>query len=557
LPKFLKMTNKEIANSFNTLAKLMELHGENQFKIRSYQNAYRRLRSWEEPLEAMDETDINAIQGVGKAITGKIMELVHDGQMKTLQRYIDQTPPGIVEMLNIKGFGPKKIKAVWQGLGVESIGELLYAANENRLVALNGFGQKTQEDLKQKLEYYQQSKGKFLLAEIKDYGANLVDQIQTFLPAAEVSVVGKLRRNNNVVDRVEVLIANDGGIESLFINGLFELTKQEKHIYYVQSNEDIPVVIYTCEKDEFGSKLFRYSGSKDFLEAFVKSFPNQDFKGMANEKDIFDKAAIPFIQPEMRESEWAVELAKSGKLPVLIEESDIKGVLHAHSTYSDGMATLQQMAKRTMDLGYEYLGITDHSKSAFYANGLKPDRVWAQFQEVNKLNLAFAPFKIFKGIESDILNDGSLDYEDDLLAQFDFIIASVHSNLKMDETKATNRILKAVENPYTTILGHLTSRLLLSRKGYPVDTAKIIDACAANGVAIEINANPYRLDLDWRWIPYALERAVPIAINPDAHSLDGIKDIKYGVLSARKGGLTKESCLNSMTAQEFENFITK
>ncbi len=557
MPKFLKMTNKEIANSFNTLAKLMELHGENQFKIRSYQNAYRRLRSWEEPLEAMDETDINAIQGVGKAITGKIMELVHDGQMKTLQRYIDQTPPGIVEMLNIKGFGPKKIKAVWQGLGVESIGELLYAANENRLVALNGFGQKTQEDLKQKLEYYQQSKGKFLLAEIKDYGANLVDQIQTFLPAAEVSVVGKLRRNNNVVDRVEVLIANDGGIESLFINGLFELTKQEKHIYYVQSNEDIPVVIYTCEKDEFGSKLFRYSGSKDFLEAFVKSFPNQDFKGMANEKDIFDKAAIPFIQPEMRESEWAVELAKSGKLPVLIEESDIKGVLHAHSTYSDGMATLQQMAKRTMDLGYEYLGITDHSKSAFYANGLKPDRVWAQFQEVNKLNLAFAPFKIFKGIESDILNDGSLDYEDDLLAQFDFIIASIHSNLKMDETKATNRILKAVENPYTTILGHLTSRLLLSRKGYPVDTAKIIDACAANGVAIEINANPYRLDLDWRWIPYALERAVPIAINPDAHSLDGIKDIKYGVLSARKGGLTKESCLNSMTAQEFENFITK
>ena len=557
MPKFLKMTNKEIANSFNTLAKLMELHGENQFKIRSYQNAYRRLRSWEEPLEAMDETDINAIQGVGKAITGKIMELVHDGQMKTLQRYIDQTPPGIVEMLNIKGFGPKKIKAVWQGLGVESIGELLYAANENRLVALNGFGQKTQEDLKQKLEYYQQSKGKFLLAEIKDYGANLVDQIQTFLPAAEVGVVGKLRRNNNVVDRVEVLIANDGGIESLFINGLFELTKQEKHIYYVQSNEDIPVVIYTCEKDEFGSKLFRYSGSKDFLEAFVKSFPNQDFKGMANEKDIFDKAAIPFIQPEMRESEWAVELAKSGKLPVLIEESDIKGVLHAHSTYSDGMATLQQMAKRTMDLGYEYLGITDHSKSAFYANGLKPDRVWAQFQEVNKLNLAFAPFKIFKGIESDILNDGSLDYEDDLLAQFDFIIASIHSNLKMDETKATNRILKAVENPYTTILGHLTSRLLLSRKGYPVDTAKIIDACAANGVAIEINANPYRLDLDWRWIPYALERAVPIAINPDAHSLDGIKDIKYGVLSARKGGLTKESCLNSMTAQEFENFITK
>ena len=548
------MTNKEIANAFDLLAKLMELHGENPYKIRSYQNAYRRLRNLDEPLERMEEEDIHAIPGVGKAIAGKIGELLSIGKMATLERYLQQTPSGVVEMLNIKGFGPKKIKAIWKGLGVETIGELLYAANENRLVDLKGFGQKTQEDLKQKLEYYQQSKGKFLLAEIKDYTDSLVLAIQDMMPAAKVSAVGKLRRHNNVVDRVEVLIANEVEPDVLFDGGLLTLTDKTDNVYQVETNEEIAAVIYYCKPEEFGSKLFRYSGSKEFLTAFVAAYPNQSFKDMETEAAVFEKVKLPFIPPELRESEWSIGLAKSGKLPVLIEEEDIKGILHAHSTYSDGIATLEQMAKETKALGYEYLGITDHSKSAFYANGLKPDRVWAQFEEINRLNMELAPFKIFKGIESDILNDGSLDYEDDLLSQFDFIIASIHSNLKMDEAKATRRLLRAVENPYTSILGHPTSRLLLSRKGYPLDTRKIIDACAANGVAIEINANPYRLDLDWRWIPYAIEKGVLIAINPDAHSLEGIRDVRWGVLSARKGGLTKDACLN---CRGVDNFFSK
>jgi len=246
--------------------------------------------------------------------------------------------------------------------------------------------------------------------------------------------------------------------------------------------------------------------------------------------------------------------ALTGWSPDLITEKDIKGVVHAHSTYSDGINSIAEMAERSRELGYEYLGLTDHSQSAFYADGLKVERLYEQWDEIDKLNDSYTDFRIFRGIESDILNNGGLDYEDDILMQFDFIIASVHSNLKMDLDKATKRLLTAIENPYTTILGHPTGRLLLARKGYPIDYKKIIDACSDNGVAIEINANPLRLDLDWTWIPYALEKDVLIAINPDAHSLGGIEDIKWGTLAAQKGGLTAAECLCAMDAYEFEDF---
>ncbi|MEL6720569.1 MAG: PHP domain-containing protein, partial [Bacteroidota bacterium] len=244
-------------------------------------------------------------------------------------------------------------------------------------------------------------------------------------------------------------------------------------------------------------------------------------------------------------------------IPQLIQDQDIKGVLHVHTTASDGAHTLADMCAYAQSLGYEYIGITDHSKSAFYASGLKIDELEEQWNVIDELNSKLAPFKIFKGIESDILNDGRLDYEEEILKQFDFIIASVHSNLKMDEAKATQRLITAIENPYTTILGHPTGRLLLSRKGYPIQHKKVIDACAANNVHIELNANPYRLDLDWTWIPYALNKGVKIAINPDAHSKEGIHDIHFGVEVARKGGLTKEDCLNALTLSDFEQILAK
>jgi DNA polymerase (family 10) len=314
------------------------------------------------------------------------------------------------------------------------------------------------------------------------------------------------------------------------------------------------VLLYQCQAHEFGSKLFRYTAAPAFMEAFLQKFPGLDFRGLETEAAVFQKVAMPYLAPELREQAWPLE--KNG-LENLVEEGQIKGVVHAHTTYSDGINSLREMALFAKENGYQYLGLTDHSKSAFYANGLKEDRLLAQWQEVDALNRELAPFRIFKGIESDILSDGSLDYEENILKQFDFIIASIHSNLRMDLEKATTRLLRAIENPYTTILGHPTGRLLLSRPGYPVDHEKIIDACAANQVAIELNANPYRLDLDWTWIQYALEKGVLIAINPDAHSTGGIHDIHYGTLSARKGGLTADKCLTCFELADFERFIKK
>ena len=278
-------------------------------------------------------------------------------------------------------------------------------------------------------------------------------------------------------------------------------------------------------------------------------------------EDLYAGYELEYIEPELREGRGELILAQNNNLPKLIEATDLKGILHNHSKYSDGMNTLAQMANRCRELGYSYFGICDHSQSAFYANGMKPETVLEQQLEIDELNNKITPFKIFKGIESDILNDGSLDYKKEILETFDFVVASIHSNLKMDQEKATARLLKAIENPFTTILGHPTGRLLLSREGYPIDHKKIIEACAANGVAIELNAHPYRLDIDWTWIPYCIDKGVLISINPDAHETEGLLDLHWGTAAARKGMLTKETCLNAMNLEEitkwFESKKTK
>jgi DNA polymerase (family X) len=551
------MSNKEIANAFDELANLMELHEEPIFKIRSYQNAYITLRKIDRPVAEMTDAERKEIKGVGDAISLKIKELATGGKMATLEKYRSMTPPGVVEMLQIKGFGPKKIKQLWKDLAVETPGELLYACNENRLVELKGFGEKTQEDLRKKLEFFLRSRDKFHYSTLEIEADFLLPALVGRLPDARISLVGEMRRRCPIVSKFEILIASDADFsEKIFDGELLILEKQdgEKWLGKLPDSET-PVTIYRCELADFGSKLFKYSAAPDFLAAFLKEKEGADFKNLSEEIQIFERVGLPFIEPELREFASILPLAKANNLPQLIENQQVRGVLHAHSTYSDGIATLREMAIATRDLGYEYLGITDHSQAAFYANGLKPDRVLAQMTEIDALNIELAPFRIFKGIESDILNDGSLDYEADLLEKFDFIIASVHSNLKMDIEKATNRLLRAIENPFTTILGHPTGRILLAREGYPIDHKKIIEACAKNGVCIELNANPYRLDLDWTWINYATERGVKISINPDAHSKNGLRDVHFGVLAARKGGLTADFCLNSMNLTDFESFL--
>ncbi|MEZ4987960.1 MAG: helix-hairpin-helix domain-containing protein [Saprospiraceae bacterium] len=549
------MTNKEIANHFRELSQLMELHNDNPFKIRSYSNAYITLRKLDGTVADMDIATLSGIKGIGKAIAEKIREVADTGQIRVLEEFRAKTPPGVRDMLQIAGFGPKKVLTVWQELGVESIGELMYAVNENRLIEVKGFGLKTQEDLRQKLAYFQLSQGQYLYARLEAAAQVLCDKLSAALPQAQIALTGAIRRAAVTLERIELLVAGAGEAAIKTASGLdWQATPQG---LASQTAEGFPVQIYLCESAEWGSKMFRYTAADEFMQAFLQAYPTTDFKQLKEEEEVFQKVSLPWLPPVLRETDWGLGLAQNNTVPTLIQEEDIQGVIHTHTTYSDGIHTLEEMAHYARAQGYNYIGITDHSKAAFYANGLREDRVLAQIAEIDRLNEQFTDFRILKGIESDILHDGSLDYPDEILARFDFIIASVHSNLRMEEEKANKRLLAAIENPYTSILGHPTGRLLLSRPGYPIDHRLIIDACAANGVAIELNANPYRLDLDWSWIPYALEKGVWISINPDAHSREGIHDIHYGVLAASKGGLTRSQCLNALPVSDFLKQIKK
>ncbi|MFK7949396.1 MAG: PHP domain-containing protein [Saprospiraceae bacterium] len=560
------LTNKQIASYFNELGGFMELYGENTFRTKSYKNAYIAIRKVDSPMVEMSDADISKVRGLGKSTAAKVREIIETGKMQKLEDYKSKTPVGIQEMLKIKGFGAKKVRVIWKELKTETLGELLYACNENRLIKLKGFGEKTQADLKKKIEYFLKSRDKFRYATLEAEALELIGKIEKLLPNVQVSLIGEMRRRLPIVHKIEILVGTLDSIDGLFgkKTGL-ELLKQTDELFYnCQTKNELPVKITTCAAGEFGSKLFKYTGTREFLEGFVKSAEGIDFSNLATEAAIFEKANLPMIPPELRENAASIILAtevsgqaKANNLPKLIEASDVKGVVHSHSTYSDGYNTLREMAEYAKAQGFEYLVITDHSKSAFYANGLKSDRVLAQMAEIDELNVELAPFKIFKSIESDILNNGSLDYEDEILAKFDMIIASVHTNLKMDIDKATTRLITAIENPYTTMLGHPTGRLLLSREGYPIDYKKVIDACAANNVSIEINANPYRLDLDWTWIEYATSQGVKISINPDAHSTAGIHDIHFGTLVARKGGLTADNCLNALGVEAFDNYLAE
>jgi len=538
------MTNKEIARYFNKLAKIMELHKENPFKIRSYSNAYLSLRKVEKPFTETSGDEIASIKGVGKAIADKIQELIETGSLTAYKRYEEITPPGIIEMLGIKGFGPKKINIIWKELEIDTIGELLYACNENRLVALKGFGLKTQFTLKKQLEYYIDSQGKYLYDSVAQFAFDLEGKINDSFPDDQIALVGLVKRMMPEVKGIEILTTIEDQKIIDAVDGL-EMNEEGTMLLY----QSYPVYFYETNKENFGSEAFKMNSGDEFLEQ-IESIPES-----SSEQEVFASLGLAYVYPEYRESGIVYEQSKSNSLPQLIELPDIKGVVHNHSTYSDGLHTVDEMARECMRLGYEYFVISDHSKAAFYANGMSEDRVYQQMEEIDALNKGYDDFRIFKSIECDILNDGSMDYGDEFLKEFEIVVASIHTNLKMDESKANTRLIKAIENPNTHILGHPTSRLLLAREGYPIDHALIIDACAANNMVIELNCNPSRLDLDWTWIPYALEKGVKISINPDAHSKDQIRYIEAGVSAARKGGLTKEMCLNAMNRADFTKWV--
>lgn len=554
------MDNAAISENFSLLSKLMDIHGENSFKTKTYSIAAYNIDKLPLQLKDTSRENLFSIQGIGKSVGEKVIEMLDTGRLHVLDDYIANTPPGVIEMLNIKGIGPKKIHTIWKEMEIESIGELLYACNENRLTLFKGFGEKTQQNVQEAIEYYLQNQGSFLYAQLEEVFPQVDAYLKKLFSPEKVNVTGGYRRQELTIDELEyIVLENKETVKPKFQTAQPPevLDETENSILYKLKN-GLKLRLYTG----FGNRverLFTTTASPVFIEAFQKEFGTIAYDDTKAEDDesVFSKLKIQYIPPCMRESAAIIEKAKKKSLPVLIQPADVKSVIHSHSNWSDGANTIEEMAKECIKRGFEYLVISDHSKSAAYANGLSEERIREQHRYVDELNNKLAPFKIFKSIECDILNDGSMDYTNDILSTFDLVIASVHSNLKMTEEKAMSRLIKAISNPYVTILGHMTGRLLLSRKGYPVDHKKIIDTCAANGVVIEINAHPRRLDLDWRWIDYANEKNVLLSINPDAHSLDGYDDIKYGVLAAQKGGLTKEQNLSSFSLKEFETYLTR
>lgn len=554
------MTNSDIADLIKLYADLYELHGGNSFKIKSFQAASFRIDKLPITLFGKSLEELEKVDGIGKSIAEKIVEINTTETFKELDDLLDKTPEGVLQMMKIKGIGPKKVAHLWKEIGIENIGELLYACHENRVAQAKGFGLKTQQNIIKQIEFMFASANKFHYAKLENTATNLLEEIQSFFGTideggmiADISFSGELRRKCEILEQIDLIVAvsDTEEFKNAFLSSdLLQEIKVDGDFIAGKVQETIPVKIFVSEENDFAKNLFLQTGSQKHVKEL--GIGNYEF---GSETEIYQAFKLPFIEPELREGTFEIEKAKINRLPKLIELSDLKGILHNHSTYSDGANSLEEMAVYCKELGYGYLGICDHSKAAFYASGMKEDAILKQHAEIDSLNKKLFPFKIFKGIESDILNDGSLDYNKEVLSTFDFIVASVHSNLKMTEEKAMARLLKAIENPYTTILGHPTGRLLLIREGYPIDHKKIIDACAASGVVIEINANPYRLDLDWRWIDYAMNKNVKLSINPDAHECEGYHDMYYGVCAARKGGLTKEMCLNSMNLEEISKYF--
>lgn len=551
------MNNAQIADSFSLLAKLSDVHGENSFKVKAYSSAAFTIDKLTVELSEVPEEKLFFIKGIGESTGKKVIELLQTGELEALNLLIEKTPEGILEMLTIKGIGPKKIATIWKEMEIETVGELLYACKENRLKLYKGFGEKTQLNVIETLEYYLKSKGSFLFAQVE----SIIDPIESFFSSifsdVRIAITGSYKRHFEIIDELELVI--EAGIAeiaaTLIVVDDIEILEANATDILLKTPLGLKIRVHGCNMLPWMEQVFYKNCSLEFEVAFRQQFPAINYASCPDEEAIFRNAEIRFIPAFLRESPAIIAKASGAILPAIIQTSDIKGIIHSHSDWSDGNNTLEEMAIAAIAKGLEYLVISDHSKSAFYANGLKEDRIKAQHLYIDELNSKLAPFKIFKSIESDILNDGNLDYSDAILSTFDLVIASVHSNLKMSEDKAMMRLLNAIKNPFTTILGHMTGRLLLSRKGYPVNHRAIIDACAANNVVIELNAHPSRLDIDWRHIEYALEKNVLISINPDAHKTEGFNDIRYGILVAQKALLTKEQNLSSFALHEFEAFL--
>ena len=572
--KLLTMDKKAVSNALDEAAVLMELAGDNPFRVRAYSNASRIVRAYAGDLaEAVADGSIRSIKGIGPNIAGHVAELLESDDPPFLKDLRSRFPEGVLEMLRIPGLGPKKIRALMKELDIFSVGELEYACRENRLLDIPGFGARTQENILKGIANLTAYAGRYLADTARAEADGIVKALRAVKGAGMVEVAGSLRRHKEIVKDIDLVASGKPGplMDAVAAHPLVdEVTAQGETKLTAHLKSGLNLDLRVVPDASFPYALQHFSGSKEHnialrARAQAKGLKSNEyglFKGernipCRNEEDIYTRLGLAYIPPELREDMGELEAAEKGDLPVLIEPEDLKGALHVHTIASDGSATLEEMVEAAKKLGLSYLGVAEHSISARYARGLEKERVMQEHDHIDNVNAKMKNFVVFKGVESDILPDGSLDYPDDVLASFDFVIGSVHSNFTMSEKEMTARICRAMENPYMDILGHPTGRLLLTREPYAVDMERILACAARFGKDIELNAHPYRLDIDWRLLPEARKMGIKIAINPDAHSTADLGYTFYGLGAARKGWLEKRDVLNCLSAEELKSYFAQ
>lgn len=576
-------TKEETIDLLETIARLLELKGENPFKIRAYTNAARALETFSANFQAtVAEGKIGDLDGIGDAIAKKIFEYVQTGKLDYFDKLQAEFPETIFELFEITGLGGKKVKALYEQLGIKNIEELEAAAKDGHISELPGFGPKTATNLLQAIEQRRKHSGRFLLSDAKIWSDDLLEHFQGHPDVSQIASGGSFRRGRETIGDLDVLIATKEPrriIEHFLSHPAIDrVLAQGDTKASVLLECGIQADLRVVANHEFPFALCYFTGSKEHNVALrgralqngwtlneYRLGPDPGSKKspkpipeIRTETELYQALGLSFIAPELRENHGEIEGAEKGDLPKLIEIQNLRGTFHNHTNESDGHNTLEEMAQGARDLGLEYLGIADHSKSSFQAHGLDEKRLLAQVDQIRELNKTHDDgFRIFSGVECDILKDGRLDFPDEILAQLDYVVASVHASFTLSEKEMTKRIIRAMENRYVTILGHPTGRLLLAREPYQVDLIEVIKGAAATGTIIELNANPRRLDLDWRYWKVAKEHGVSCSINPDAHTVRGLQDLWFGILIARKGWLTREDVVNCLPLTQIQKRLTE
>ncbi len=570
------MDKREIVSYLKDFFSLMQIVEENSFKLKAYNNAIRKFEYMDEGefLRYIRERKLESIKGIGKKISNNVYELFEEGQIREYEELKRSVPEGLLMMLKIPGLGPKKVKKIYEELGIQNIKDLKKAVLEGKLRELKGFGSKIDKKILDGIQFILKGEGLFRYDIVYQKATEIGEFLINFDIVEDVKFCGKLRRFENAIDEMDIILVPGKKSEDEFSmvikdfshsGDVLEYIKREDNLFSFLLSDGMKLNLYRVFKSDLPYCLQQLTGSarhnellNDFLSKKNMYLSKEGlFDGSGNkipcesEEELYFKMGFKnFIIPEIREGMGEIEAALQGKLTDIVSEGDLKGVIHLHTTYSDGRNSILEMAEYCMNRGYKYMVVSDHSKSAFYANGLSEERVFKQFEEIDRLNERLDSFRILKGIEVDILKDGSLDYDDSVLSKFDIVIASIHSSFSMSKEEMTERILRALENRYVDILGHPTGRLILQREGYKVDMDRIFEVAMRNNKAIEINANPHRLDLDWKYVKRAMELGIKLSINPDAHITGGIDDIFWGVLVARKGWAKKSMILNCLECEE-------